>query len=56
MHAADFIGAAEIGERAGSAQYAMIATGREPHRIGGLAQQSKAAAVRLRHVFQDRTV
>jgi len=30
MHAADFVGAVEIGERARHAQYAMIAAGGEP--------------------------
>ena len=54
MHAADFVGAVEIGERAGNAQHAMVAAGREPHRIGGFAQQRKPAAVRPRNVFEYR--
>ena len=54
MHAADFVGAVEIGERARNAQHAMIAARREPHRIGGFAQQRKSAAVRPRHIFQYR--
>ena len=36
MHAADFFGAVEIGERARHAQHAMIAARREPHGIGGV--------------------
>jgi hypothetical protein len=52
MHATNFVGAVEIGERARNAQHAMIAPCRQPHRIGRFAQQRKAAAVRPRHVFE----
>ncbi len=39
MNAADFIGAIKIGEGARDAQYAVVAAGGEPHRVGGFAQQ-----------------
>ena len=45
MHAADFFGAVEIGERARNAQHAMVAACREPHGIGGVAQERKPARV-----------
>ena len=54
MHAADFVGAVEIGERARDPQHAMIAARREPHRVGGFAQQREAARVRPGHIFQHR--
>ena len=46
MHAADLLGAVEIGERARDAQHAMIAARREPHRVGGIADQRKPAPCR----------
>jgi hypothetical protein len=52
MDAADFVGAVEIGQRAGDAQHAMIAARGDPHGIGDVAQQSKAAGVRPGHVFE----
>ncbi len=53
MDASDFIGAVEVGERAGNAQHAVVTARREPHRIGGFAQQRKPAAVWPRHVFDS---
>ena len=35
MDAADFVGAVEVGERAGHPQHAMIAARRQPHGVGG---------------------
>jgi hypothetical protein len=52
MHAFHFVDAVEIGEGAGDAQHAVIAAGREPHRIGRFAQQCEPATVRPRHVFE----
>ena len=43
MDAADFVGAVEVGERAGHPQHAMIAARRKPHGVGGFAQQRKSA-------------
>ena len=39
MHAADCVGAVEVGERARDAQHAVIAARRQPHGLGGIAQQ-----------------
>ncbi len=39
MHAADLVGAVEIGERACHPQHPVIAARREMHRIGGVAQE-----------------
>ena len=39
VHAADFVCAIEIGERARHAQHAMIAARGKPHRVGRFAQQ-----------------
>ena len=52
MHAADLVGAVEVGERARHPQHAMIAARGEPHGVGGVAQQRKPAGVRPRHVFR----
>src|SRR5262245_2329497 len=56
MHAADLVGAVEVGERARHAQHAMIAARREPHGVGGVAQERKPARVRPRHLFEQRTL
>jgi hypothetical protein len=55
MRAADFVDTVKIGERARHPQHAVIAARGEPHRLGGFAQQHKAAGVRPRHVLQHRT-
>jgi hypothetical protein len=34
----------------------MIAARGKPHRLGGVAQERKSAAIRLRHVFEQRPV
>ena len=54
MHAPDFFRAVEIGQRARHAQHAMITARREPHGVGGVAQQRHPAGVRPRYVFQHR--
>ena len=56
MHAANRVGAVEIGERARHPQHAVIAAGGKPHGVGGIAQQCQSAAVRSRHVFEQRPV
>jgi hypothetical protein len=39
VHAANLVGAMEVGKRSRHAQHAVITARREPHGIGGLAQQ-----------------
>jgi len=39
MQPADLVGAIEVGKRAGNAQHAMITACRQPHGLGGVAQQ-----------------
>ena len=39
VHAADFVGAVEVGERARHPQHPMVAAGGKPHGVGGFAQQ-----------------
>src|SRR6266704_3096392 len=56
MHAADLVGAVEIGERARHPQHAMIAARREPHGIGSVAQERKSGPIRPRHVFEQGAV
>jgi hypothetical protein len=56
MHAADFFGAVEVGERARHPQHAMIAARGEPHGVGGVAQERKPTRVRPRQLFEQRTV
>ena len=56
MHAADFLGAVEIGQRARDAQHAMITARRQAHGIGRIAQQREPGIVGARDVFQDRTI
>ena len=41
MHAADFVGAVEIGERARHPQHPVITARRQPHGVGGIAQERK---------------
>src|SRR5260370_36460751 len=54
MQPADFLRAVEIGERAGDAQHAVIAARRQPHGLGGVAQEFLALRVRLREGLQRR--
>jgi hypothetical protein len=54
MDAANFVGAIEIGECTGYAQHAVIAACRQPHGIGGLAQERKPARIRPRHILEHR--
>jgi hypothetical protein len=53
MHAADLVGAVEIGERARHPQHAMIAARRQPQGVGRVAQKCEPGAVRTGDVFQD---
>ena len=46
MHAADLLGAVEIGERARHPQHPMIAARGQPHGVGGVAQQREARRCR----------
>jgi len=55
MHASDFVGAVEIGERARDAQHAMVAARRKAHRVRRFAQQRQSTAVRARHIFEFGT-
>ena len=43
MHPADFLHAVEVGERPGDAQHTVVAAGRQPHGVGGFAQERHAA-------------
>ncbi len=54
MHAADFVGAVEIGERARDAQHAMLAAGGQLHGGGGVAQQREPRSVGAGDLFQHR--
>src|SRR5260370_11623472 len=47
MEPADLVGAIEVGQRPGDAQHAMIAACRQPHGLGGVAQQFQALRVPL---------
>jgi hypothetical protein len=39
MHAADLVGAVEVGKRVRHPQHAVIPAGGKPHRLRGIAQQ-----------------
>jgi hypothetical protein len=53
VHAADLLRAVEIGERPRHPQHPMIASRRQPHGVGGIAQQSQTRAVRPRDIFHQ---
>jgi hypothetical protein len=56
MHAADLLGAVEIGERARDPEHPVIAARREMHGIGGVAQQCKPAGIGACHFLQERAI
>ena len=56
MHAADLVGAVEVGERARHPQHPVVAARRQPHGVGGVAQEREAGTVRPRQLFQHRPV
>ncbi len=52
MHAADLLGAVEIGERAGDPQHAVITARRQVHGVCGVAQQRHAGGIGMRYLLQ----
>ena len=55
MKPADLLGAVEVGKRAGDPEHAVIAARRQPHGLGGVAQEFRALRVRLRDLLQQRS-
>ena len=56
MHAADFLGAVEIGQRARHPQGAMPGAGRKAEALGGAREQGTALGIGLGDGGQKRTV